>query len=124
MTQIKLLATHCNFVEISAFTKIFDLRLNSQLKKHSTKFRIGISLLKDNPGLTLPAPCILESCSKILTYIFIFALLCGASKSFMKAFVCLWGLELVWENPSITNILTTSGQQIFKPPSFFKPPIL
>ena len=38
-------------------------------------------------GLTLPALCILESCSKIKsTEIFSFTLLYGASKGFMKAF--------------------------------------
>ena len=52
--------------------------------------------------ITLPAPCVSESCIKVkvnltlptpipdkekkLTQIFIFTLLCGASKGFMKAF--------------------------------------
>ena len=35
--------------------------------------------------LTLPTPCISEGCIKI-TKVFIFTLLCGASKGFMKAF--------------------------------------
>ena len=36
--------------------------------------------------LTLPVPCISESCIEIKSFFFFFTLLCGASKGFMKAF--------------------------------------
>ena len=43
-------------------------------------------LCKFDSFLTLPALCISESCIKMkITEIFIFILLCGASKSFIKA---------------------------------------
>ena len=38
-------------------------------------------------GLTLPAPCISESCLKMkIDLKFFFTLLCGASRGFVKAF--------------------------------------
>ena len=62
--------------------------------------------LSNSNQLTLPAPCISESCVKIINLIFIFTLPCGASKFFWKSlriYKIFWGTTKKCENNNVSQ---------------------